>query len=195
MTNGKLTTRLLAVAAVAFLAGMLASTVLSNLAAIVIGVLAGAAGGLVALRLQTKARAAPAPAAPKAPDVEEMLRGLLHLNVEARTRGFAAEMLERTERAIDLLRELLPVVNGELSSNGLTWEVNRAATEYLPHLVGTYAGAAGSADAELVGEAAASMAALIGALERAQHAVHTQREDELGVAAKFMSARFGAAGA
>ncbi|HEX7049798.1 MAG TPA: hypothetical protein VF188_06250 [Longimicrobiales bacterium] len=173
--------------------GFLTGLALPNLTAALVGIGAGALGGFVAVRLTSRGGSTrpAAPAAAAEPDTRELMARLVTINIRARTLGFPEAPLSRVETAIDLLRELVPEVNDNHPSSAVAWEVNRACTDYLPHVVGRYAALTGAQRAEREGEVASSLDALIGALERARDAVRTQKADEMSVAAKFIGARFG----
>lgn len=172
-------------AAVAFLLLPLLLAVLAG------GVAGGIAGGIVAGILARDRTAAPAPAAGRdEPDVGTLFDALVRTNVTARTTPFPPDATGAVERVIDDLRRSLPAANGEYHSNALTWDLNQAAREYLPRIVGRYAALSPAQREERQAEVVSTLDGLAEAIERAEQAIRTRKDDEFAVASQFLNARF-----
>lgn len=157
-----------------------------------IGAIAGGiAGAVVAGLLARRQPPEPAPAAGRdEPDVGALFRTLVGANITARSTPFAPDATVAVERVIDALRRSLPEANGAYHSNALTWDLNQAAREYLPRIVGRYAALSPAQREEQKATVLATLTGLAEAIERAEQAIHSRKDDEFAIASKFLNARF-----
>lgn len=71
-------------------------------------------------------------------ELEANMNGLVELNILVRVENFPAVIKEKTEKLIDDLLDVLPLLYEEFGSFRVNWEMNKIATEYLPQLCRRY---------------------------------------------------------
>lgn len=138
----KTTTLILGAGVVAGIIGYLTHSYITSL-------IAGIAGGLVALWLNRvsggKDEISPAAhqekpeppkdTVPKTEDAARILEGLIYLNQKAREAGLSGQILSQLEGIIDILIELIPLMEDRYPGDELTWETKRMAVHHLPRIL------------------------------------------------------------
>lgn len=158
------------------------------------GVAAGllAAYGLLAMYRRTS----PAPAAAPAPPAGAVSRppsdgdALNVVNLRVRSAGLASDLVERIERLIDQLAELLPTLSGQFAGFELTWQMQQIASAYLPKLLNAYAALGDAERAQRRSEFETSLAELEDAAARTARALREQQTTEFENISKFLKLRF-----
>ena len=152
-----------------------------------------AAALLVAYGLLAKPGVAPAAASPPAAaqgggrsDAE----ALNAINLRVRSAGLALDLVQRIERLIDQLAELLPTLSGQFAGFELTWQMQQIASAYLPKLVNAYASLGDAERSERRGEFETSLAELEDAAARTSRALREQHTTEFENISRFLKLRF-----
>jgi hypothetical protein len=159
------------------------------------GVVAGLLGayGLLKLYRQTP----PAPAAAAGPAAAGVARpdrsdaeALNLINLRVRSAGLAPDLVERIERLIDQLAELLPTLSGQFAGFELTWQMQQIASAYLPKLVNAYVSLGDAERSQRRSEFEASLGELEDAAARTGRALREQRTTEFENISQFLKVRF-----
>jgi hypothetical protein len=159
------------------------------------GVIAGLLGayGLLAMYRQTPAApataAGPAPGAVSRPDRSDA-EALNLVNLRVRSAGLASDLVERIERLIDQLAELLPTLSGQFAGFELTWQMQQIASAYLPKLVNAYASLSDAERSQRRSEFEASLGELEDAAARTARALREQQTTEFENISRFLKLRF-----
>ncbi|MGH7507102.1 MAG: hypothetical protein ACRELX_15715, partial [Longimicrobiales bacterium] len=157
------------------------------LAAVAGGIIGGIVGGFLAGRLAREPRPRETAAVRRDENVVVTLfESLVAVNITARTTPFPLDVTAAVEGVIDGLRRTLPEANGEYGSNALTWDLNQAARDYLPRVTSRYAALSPAQREERKSAALATLTGLADAVQRAEQAVHSRKDDEFAVASKFL---------
>jgi hypothetical protein len=154
-----------------------------------------AAALLVAYGLLAKFGPAPsaaqAPAAGVArPPARSDAEALNVINLRVRSAGLASDLVERIERLIDQLAELLPTLSGQFAGFELTWQMQQIASAYLPKLVNAYASLSDAERSQRRSEFETSLAELEDAAARTSRALREQHTTEFENISKFLKLRF-----
>jgi hypothetical protein len=155
-----------------------------------------AAGLLVALGLLamyargSTPAAAPAPTAGGASRPPSEAEALNVINLRVRSAGLASDLVERIERLIDQLAELLPTLSGQFAGFELTWQMQQIASAYLPKLVNAYASLSDAERTERRGEFETSLGELEDAAARTARALREQHTTEFENISRFLKLRF-----
>jgi len=153
-----------------------------------------AAALLVAYGLLAKFGGAPAaaspPAAASAPSNRSDADALNAINLRVRSAGLALDLVQRIERLIDQLAELLPTLSGQFAGFELTWQMQQIASAYLPKLVNAYASLGDTERSERRGEFETSLAELEDAAARTARALKEQHTTEFENISRFLKLRF-----
>jgi hypothetical protein len=147
--------------------------------------------GLLAMRgtSATAPSAAPPTAAPARSDRSDA-DALNVVNLRVRSAGLALDLVQRIERLIDQLAELLPTLSGQFAGFELTWQMQQIASAYLPKLVDAYASLSDAERTERRSEFETSLAELEDAAARTSRAVREQRTTEFENISRFLKLRF-----
>jgi len=157
---------------------------------------AGAAAALlVAYGLLTKftsasAAAPPSPAPAAARSDRSDADALNVINLRVRSAGLASDLVERIERLIDQLAELLPTLSGQFAGFELTWQMQQIASAYLPKLVNAYASLSDTERSQRRSEFEASLGELEDAAARTSRALREQHTTEFENISRFLKLRF-----
>jgi len=156
------------------------------------GVAAGllAAYGLLAMYGRTSAAPAarpPAGAVSRPPSDADALNAI---NLRVRSAGLASDLVERIERLIDQLAELLPTLSGQFAGFELTWQMQQIASAYLPKLLNAYVALGDAERAQRRTEFETSLAELEDAAARTARALREQQTTEFENISKFLKLRF-----
>jgi hypothetical protein len=158
------------------------------------GIVAGllAAFGLLAMygRGSTTPAAAAAPTAGAASRPPSEAEALNVINLRVRSAGLASDLVERIERLIDQLAELLPTLSGQFAGFELTWQMQQIASAYLPKLVNAYASLSDAERTERRGEFETSLGELEDAAARTARALREQHTTEFENISRFLKLRF-----
>jgi hypothetical protein len=156
-----------------------------------------AAALLVGYGLLAKFGPAPAPPAaqPPSPGVASPpgrsdAEALNVINLSVRRAGLASDLVERIERLIDQLVELLPTLSGQFAGFELTWQMQQIASAYLPKLVNAYASLSDAERSQRRSEFETSLAELEDAAARTSRALRDQHTTEFENISKFLKLRF-----
>jgi hypothetical protein len=155
------------------------------------GVVAGllAAYGLFAKYGHTPAAPAAAPPAETASRPADA-DALNVINLRVRSAGLASDLVERIERLIDQLAELLPTLSGQFAGFELTWQMQQIASAYLPKLVNAYASLGEAERVQRRTEFETSLGELEDAAARTSRALREQRTTEFENISRFLKLRF-----
>jgi len=154
------------------------------------------AAALVAYALFGTRRAAPAtPSAPPPPSASVRsdrsdAEALNVVNLRVRSAGLALDLVQRIERLIDQLAELLPTLSGQFAGFELTWQMQQIASAYLPKLIDAYASLSDTERSQRRSEFETSLAELEDAAARTTSAVREQRTTEFENISRFLKLRF-----
>jgi hypothetical protein len=159
------------------------------------GAAALVAYGLYAMRKATPA--APTASSPGAPPPTASVRSdrsdadaLNVINLRVRSAGLASDLVERIERLIDQLAELLPTLSGQFAGFELTWQMQQIASAYLPKLVNAYASLGDAERSQRRSEFETSLAELEDAAARTSRALREQHTTEFENISRFLKLRF-----
>jgi hypothetical protein len=136
----------------------------------------------------TATTAAP-PAAPVHSDRSDA-DALNVINLRVRSAGLAGDLVQRIERLIDQLAELLPTLSGQFAGFELTWQMQQIASAYLPKLVDAYASLNDAERSQRRSEFETSLAELEDAAARTTRALREQRTTEFENISRFLKLRF-----
>jgi len=159
------------------------------------GMVAGLLGayGLLAMYRQTPAApataAGPAAGAVRGPDRSDA-EALNRINLRVRSAGLTSDLVERIERLIDQLAELLPTLSGQFAGFELTWQMQQIASAYLPKLVNAYASLSDAERSQRRREFEASLGELEDAAARTARALREQHTTEFENISRFLKLRF-----
>jgi hypothetical protein len=155
---------------------------------------AGAAAALlVAYGLLARFSSAPAAAAPPPPPAASARSdadALNAINLRVRSAGLARDLVERIERLIDQLAELLPTLSGQFAGFELTWQMQQIASAYLPKLITAYASLSDAERSQRRSEFETSLAELEDAAARTSRALREQHTTEFENISRFLKLRF-----
>jgi hypothetical protein len=126
------------------------------------------------------------PVAPARSDAE----ALNVINLRVRSSGLASDLVERIERLIDQLADLLPTLSGQFAGFELTWQMQQIASAYLPKLINAYASLSDADRSARRGEFETSLAELEDAATRTTRALREQHTTEFENISKFLKLRF-----
>ena len=130
----------------------------------------------------------PAAAASRpAPSDAEALNAI---NLRVRSAGFASDLIERIERLIDQLGELLPTLSGQFAGFELTWQMQQIASAYLPKLVNAYAALSDAERPQKRQDFEESLRELEDAAARTARALREQKTAEFENISRFLKLRF-----
>ncbi len=132
------------------------------------------------------ARSAAAASRP-APSDAELLNAI---NVRVRSAGFASDLVERIERLIDQLGEILPTLSGQFAGFELTWQMQQIASAYLPKLVNAYAALSDAERPQKRQDFEESLRELEDAAGRTARALQDQKTTEFENISRFLKLRF-----
>jgi hypothetical protein len=166
---------------------------------------AGAVAGLLlAYGLWSRAappHAAPSPGAPAAAGVKghsappatptlSDAEALNAINLRVRSAGFTTDLVERIERLIDQLGEILPTLSSQFAGFELTWQMQQIASAYLPKLVNAYAGLTDAERPQKRGDFEEGLRELEDAAARTARALREQKTTEFENISRFLKLRF-----
>ena len=143
---------------------------------------AGAAPSSAAARGQS----APPAGTPALSDAE----ALNAINLRVRSAGFATDLVERIERLIDQLGEILPTLSSQFAGFELTWQMQQIASTYLPKLVNAYAGLSDAERPQKRSDFEESLRELEDAAARTARALQEQKTTEFENISRFLKLRF-----
>jgi hypothetical protein len=144
--------------------------------------------GLLAIRGNAPAAAqSPAPSARSARSDADALNAI---NLRVRSAGLASDLVERIERLIDQLAELLPTLSGQFAGFELTWQMQQIASAYLPKLVNAYVSLSDAERSQRRSEFEASLGELEDAAARTSRALREQHTTEFENISRFLKLRF-----
>jgi hypothetical protein len=152
-----------------------------------------AAAILVAYGLLAKFGGTSAPAAPPqpaTPAARSDADALNAINLRVRSAGLALDLVERIERLIDQLAELLPTLSGQFAGFELTWQMQQIASAYLPKLITAYASLSDAERSQRRSEFETSLAELEDAAARTSRALKEQHTTEFENISRFLKLRF-----
>jgi len=112
------------------------------------------------------------------------------INLRVRSAGFAGDLVQRIEKLIDQLAELLPTLSGQFAGFELTWQMQQIASAYLPKLVDAYASLSDAERSQRRSEFETSLAELEDAAARTTRALREQRTTEFENISRFLKLRF-----
>ncbi len=118
------------------------------------------------------------------------LERLVAVDLAVREHALSDGVVARIETAIDALRRLLPELNRDYTGSGLTWTVNRMASDYLPRIVSPYVALSPEARADHEAELLASLDGLTRELAKIEELVRGARVGDFQAKAAFLRARF-----
>lgn len=153
------------------------------------GAAALVAYGLFAARDTTPEPAAPPPESSGRADRSDA-DALNALNLRVRSAGLGLDLVQRIERLIDQLAELLPTLSGQFAGFELTWQMQQISSAYLPKLVDAYASLSDAERAQRRTEFETSLAELEDAAARTSRALREQRTTEFENISRFLKLRF-----
>jgi hypothetical protein len=133
-----------------------------------------------------RGQSAPAGAAPPPSDAE----ALNLINLRVRSAGFTTDLVERIERLIDQLGEILPTLSSQFAGFELTWQMQQLASAYLPKLVNAYAGLSDAERPQRRGDFEESLRELEDAAARTARALQEQKTTEFENISRFLKLRF-----
>ena len=155
------------------------------------------AAALVAYALfgtrEAKPASTPSPAPPPAASVRtdrSDAEALNTINLRVRSAGLENDLVQRIERLIDQLAELLPTLSGQFAGFELTWQMQQIASAYLPKLVDAYASLSDAERSQRRGDFETSLAELEDAAARTTRALREQRTTEFENISAFLKLRF-----
>jgi hypothetical protein len=131
-----------------------------------------------------------APAGPVGRPDRSDAEALNAINLRVRSAGLASDLVDRIERLIDQLAELLPTLSGQFAGFELTWQMQQIASAYLPKLVNAYASLNDADRSQRRGEFETSLAELEDAAGRTARALREQHTTEFENISRFLKLRF-----
>ena len=137
----------------------------------------------------TSSSSAP-PAAASARSARSDAEALNAINLRVRSAGIALDLVQRIERLIDQLAELLPTLSGQFAGFELTWQMQQIPSAYLPKLVDAYASLSDAERSQRRSEFETSLAELEDAAARTTRALREQRTTEFENISAFLKLRF-----
>src|SRR5579864_8139133 len=111
------------------------------------------------------------------------------INLRVRSAGLASDLVERIERLIDQLADLLPTLSGQFAGFELTWQMQQIASAYLPKLINAYASLSDADRSARRSEFETSLAELEDAATRTTRALREQHTTEFENISKFLKLR------
>jgi hypothetical protein len=129
----------------------------------------------------------PAPSGRPAPSDAEVLNVI---NLRVRSAGLASDLVQRIERLIDQLGEILPTLSGQFAGFELTWQMQQIASVYLPKLVNAYASLDDDERPQRRGDFEESLRELEDAAARTARALREQKTTEFENISRFLKLRF-----
>jgi hypothetical protein len=142
-----------------------------------------------AARATASSPSSAAPAAP-APFARSDAEALNVINLRVRSAGFELDLVQRIERLIDQLAELLPTLSGQFAGFELTWQMQQIASAYLPKLVDAYASLSDAERSQRRSEFETSLTELEDAAARTSRALREQHTTEFENISRFLKLRF-----
>lgn len=136
------------------------------------------------------AGAAPEPQADPADVWIGHLRSLVALDIQIREGALSAEVTEKLEHSVDVLRHVIPELNDSHPGSELAWTVNRMATDYLPRIVKPFVALATGAREEHRAELLRSLEGLESELANIEDLLRNAKVGEFQAKAAFLRARF-----
>jgi len=130
------------------------------------------------------------PAAPSARSPRSDAEALNVINLRVRSAGLALDLVQRIERLIDQLAELLPTLSGQFAGFELTWQMQQIASAYLPKLVDAYASLSDAERSQRRSDFETSLSELEDAAARTTRALREQRTTEFENISAFLKLRF-----
>jgi hypothetical protein len=130
------------------------------------------------------------PATPSARPARSDAEALNVINLRVRSAGLALDLVQRIERLIDQLAELLPTLSGQFAGFELTWQMQQIASTYLPKLVDAYASLSDAERSQRRSDFETSLAELEDAAARTTRALREQRTTEFENISRFLKLRF-----
>jgi hypothetical protein len=112
------------------------------------------------------------------------------INLRVRSAGFTTDLVERIERLIDQLGEILPTLSSQFAGFELTWQMQQIASAYLPKLVNAYAGLSDAERPQKRGDFEESLRELEDAAARTARALQEQKTTEFENISRFLKLRF-----
>jgi len=112
------------------------------------------------------------------------------INLRVRSAGLALDLVQRIERLIDQLAELLPTLSGQFAGFELTWQMQQIVAAYLPKLVDAYVSLSDAERSQRRAEFETSLAELEDAAARTTRALREQRTTEFENISRFLKLRF-----
>ena len=112
------------------------------------------------------------------------------INLRVRSAGLALDLVQRIERLIDQLAELLPTLSGQFAGFELTWQMQQIASAYLPKLVDAYASLSDAERSQRRSDFETSLGELEDAAARTTRALREQRTTEFENISAFLKLRF-----
>lgn len=146
--------------------------------------------GLLAKPRGASAAAQPSPAAASTRSARSDADALNAINLRVRSAGLALDLVQRIERLIDQLAELLPTLSGQFAGFELTWQMQQIASAYLPKLVDAYASLSDAERSQRRSEFETSLAELEDAAARTSRALREQHTTEFENISRFLKLRF-----
>jgi len=111
--------------------------------------------------------------------VDELVDKLFEINLKLRlTPNVSEEIVERTEKVIDMVKDLLPVVNSKEHVSELTVTVNRIPLKYLPSILNPYIQISDSERSNLEAKILDNLKALQTELEKIRTAIDQGHKDD-----------------
>jgi len=130
------------------------------------------------------------PAAASSRSARSDAEALNVINLRVRSAGLALDLVQRIERLIDQLAELLPTLSGQFAGFELTWQMQQIASAYLPKLVDAYASLSDAERSQRRSDFETSLAELEDAAARTTRALREQRTTEFENISAFLKLRF-----
>jgi hypothetical protein len=129
-------------------------------------------------------------AASSAKSAQSDAESLNVINLRVRSAGLALDLVQRIERLIDQLADLLPTLSGQFAGFELTWQMQQIASAYLPKLVDAYASLGEAERSQRRSDFETSLAELEDAAARTTRALREQRTTEFENISAFLKLRF-----
>src|SRR6516165_6518298 len=137
----------------------------------------------------TSSSSAP-PAAASARSARSDAEALNAINLRVRSAGIALDLVQRIERLIDQLAELLPTLSGQFAGFELTWQMQQIASAYLPKLVDAFASLSDTERSQRRGDFEEGLRELEDAAARTARALQEQKTTEFENISRFLKLRF-----
>src|SRR5215470_15398980 len=152
------------------------------------GLLLGKLGSASAAASTASSTAPPSSASAR--PVRSDAEALNAINLRVRSAGLALDLVQRIERLIDQLAELLPTLSGQFAGFELTWQMQQIASAYLPKLVDAYAGLSDAERPQKRSDFEESLRELEDAAARTARALQEQKTTEFENISRFLKLRF-----